>query len=78
VKAEHLKHQWVLGCPSGKRGFIFRAGAKDAAHQAAKTGSPGLRPYRCEDCENWHIGHKPHDVIRGEVSADEWYRKGKR
>lgn len=73
MKAEHLKRQWVEGCSSGKRGFIQRAGARDVARLAAKTGSPGLRPYLCDECGNWHIGHKPLDVRRGEITATEWY-----
>lgn len=75
MKAEWQQKQWVGDCPTGKRGFVARAGAKAAAHQVAKSGSPGLRPYQCEQCGNWHIGHKPPAVVRGDMSADEWYAR---
>lgn len=76
MRHEHSVRQWIDGrCSSGKRGFVDRAGAKVAARHIAKSGSPGLRPYRCEECGYWHNGHKPEAVVRGEYTADEWYGK---
>lgn len=76
MKAEYGHQRWVDGrCSSGKRGFMDRGGAKYAARWEAKTGTPGLRPYACDECGNWHIGHKPEPVKRGEVTAEEWYRR---
>lgn len=58
-------------CPSGKIGYLARADAERATTDM-RDGQK-LRPYPCADCERWHIGHKPKAVIRGEVTADEWY-----
>lgn len=32
-----------------------------------------MRPYPCDLCTAWHIGHKPRAVMRGEVSASDFY-----
>lgn len=75
MKTEYQWQQWVDGrCPTGKRGYVDRAGAKHAARSLAKTGSAGLRPYRCDQCDYWHTGHKPSAVLRGHVTAKEWYQ----
>lgn len=50
--------------------------SRSAARRArGQIGDRDLRPYRCQDCDNWHLGHLP-DVIRrghkgrGEVFGD--------
>lgn len=60
-------------CPSGKRVYLDRATAKRAAGRAARDGRGRMRPYTCGDCAGIHIGHLPAAVVRGEVTADEWY-----
>lgn len=70
---ENERRRWVTGvCPSGKRGFVQRAGAQAAARLLAKRGHDKLRPYLCA-CGYWHVGHKPGPVMRGQVSAAEFY-----
>lgn len=63
------------GCGSGKIRYITRKDANRAADEMPD--GQKLRPYACGECDGWHIGHKPKAVIRGDVTADEWYA-GKR
>jgi hypothetical protein len=52
------------GCYTGKRGFLSRAAAKDAARKTlARYGR--MRPYACSHCGFWHIGHVPAAVKAG-------------
>ena len=76
MKAERERSQWFYAaCSSGKRAFVARAGAKHAARQVAKSGSPGNRPYQCPECGHWHIGHKPAGVMAGQVAARDVYAR---
>lgn len=38
---------------TGKRQYVNKSRAK----QIAKRVDRSLRPYRCEDCAYWHLGH---------------------
>lgn len=53
---------------------VIAFGSRKQARQRSKH-LPGkhVRPYRCPDCELWHLGHLPVVVLVGEVSASEWY-----
>lgn len=74
MKTEKEQRLWTAQvCPSGKRSFVTRKGAKMAARSLTKAGDPGTRPYGCDRCGHWHIGHKPRPVIHGEVSAADWF-----
>lgn len=57
-------------CSSGKVGHSSRAKAKASAKLVK---GHTMRPYYCDECGAWHVGHKPRAVVRGEVTADEWY-----
>ncbi len=39
----------------GKRRYVTRKGAKSRAHRVSKL--TGLRAYKCDFCEFWHLGH---------------------
>lgn len=47
---------------------------KDARRQAAllpkESDGYRARAYECEQSGEWHVGHLPEDVIRGEVSRE--------
>lgn len=58
----------IGGC--GKAAYTERSGAKKAAR---KYGGH-LRPYRCEKCGQWHVGHLPPAVLYGQATADDVYR----
>lgn len=49
--------------------------SREMARAGARRHSQGeqLRPYRCETCALWHVGHLPRAVRRGDVTADEYY-----
>lgn len=67
---------FVIGlCPTGKRSYVTRAGAKRLVRVLKAEGDKGVRPYWCEDCEHWHAGHLPDDVRTGRRSAAEIYRR---
>lgn len=54
-------------CTSGKRSYESRAAARTAAKDAKKVGLGHMRPYFCQDCDTWHIGHLPRRIRRGGV-----------
>lgn len=70
MKHDRLSRCWHNTCPTGKRGFPHRAGAKAAARHAGGH----MRPYRCGACGCWHMGHLPGVVLRGQVGASDWYQ----
>lgn len=54
---------------TGKVSYGSRRYAKYARKQAQqlRTGSNArgsVRPYRCPDCDMWHLGHIPRQVVR--------------
>lgn len=48
---------WRQGCPTGKRGWETRADAKLIINRIRKTYGR-MRPYRCDECNYWHTGHR--------------------
>lgn len=64
----------AVTCSSGKFGYVSRRTAKESANKQRQASGP-MRPYRCDECSLWHIGHKPKAVIRGEVTSSEWYEQ---
>jgi hypothetical protein len=55
----------------GKLTYVRRGDAKAAARRLHDS---GMREYECTAHPGcWHIGHTPPIVIRGEMTADEWY-----
>ncbi len=60
-------------CSTGKRSWVSRADAKGAANRAARGGFDKLRPYLCEECDCWHLGHLPRAVRSGAVGRTEFY-----
>ena len=61
-----LRTQYFTGrCRTGKRSYINRTSAKDAANMGKKSGLGHMRAYRCDDCHGWHIGHIPRRIMTG-------------
>lgn len=58
-----------VNCVTGKRAYFNRSGAKVAARLLAKNGKGNLRPYVCWECHEWHIGHNPAWLVRGELAG---------
>lgn len=79
----HNSEHWKT-CPScGKRLYLTRAGAKEAAKKIKANTIPslrrGIRPYLCPQGEDgWHIGHLPQATIHGLATADEVYGRADR
>lgn len=44
-------------CPTEKVQYT-KAGARDAAALARKRGDGKLKPYHCQMCDCWHLGHR--------------------
>jgi len=58
-------------CPvHAKRGFHYRDGARVAIRN---LNQPGMREYRCDQRDVWHIGHLPRDVRSGRRTATDIY-----
>jgi hypothetical protein len=57
-------------CSSGKMVFPGRGAARLFLK---RQGFPGLRPYRCPECDEIHVGHLPTAVRAGERTASEHY-----
>jgi hypothetical protein len=56
-------------CSTGKVGYRSRRLAKLARRRAThlRSGSSkygSVRPYRCPECDLWHLGHVPTSAIR--------------
>jgi len=62
---QHSSHYFHNNCSTGKRSYFERCNAKVAARLVAKNGHGNLRPYVCNECHEWHIGHNPSFIIRG-------------
>lgn len=45
----------------------------DATKARQFIGDRGLRPYKCEPCNSWHLGHLPIAIRRGEKGRREVY-----
>jgi hypothetical protein len=57
-------------CPTGKSAWSSRRLAKRANHQIRNQ---HMRPFRCPQCRMYHLGHLPFAVMRGRLTADEYY-----
>ncbi|MGW8702857.1 hypothetical protein ACWGOK_39130 [Streptomyces eurythermus] len=44
---------------TGKTRFPTRRAAKRRANQIRREGGPAMRPYGCDFCLHFHIGHRP-------------------
>lgn len=72
----HRDHETAsrsISCSSGKWSYTSRRVAKLWAQRARSVGKGVMRPYECNECGAWHVGHKPRAVIRGDLTAAEWY-----
>lgn len=56
----------------GVRGYETRHAAKQAANGHHDN---HVRPYKCRDCDYWHVGALPPEVIRGDMTAAEFYEE---
>lgn len=65
---------WIASCD--KRGHRTRASAKEHARKLRKAGRKGVRPYLCEACGHFHVGHIPTVVRKGVMSDAAWYGSG--
>lgn len=52
---------------SGKRGYPNKFAALTVASRASSKYGNSQRVYRCPECLNWHLTHKPH---RSEIGSD--------
>jgi hypothetical protein len=43
----------------GKTQFPTRRAAKKRANQIRREGGPTMRPYPCDFCPHFHVGHRP-------------------
>lgn len=54
---------YIGTCPeSGKRQFTSR---RTAAATAKQIRGRHMSAYRCDECEFWHLGHLPANVVHG-------------
>lgn len=63
------------GCPTGKRQFTERKHARQFAKDAK---GDHMRPYRCDLCECFHIGHLPQATMMGLLTDDQVYGRAPR
>lgn len=73
----HMADVVHTDCSSGKRSHATRRGAKAHAYALRQDTGQHLRPYLCEECRHWHVGHLPAQVLRGRKTADQVYRPGR-
>lgn len=65
-------------CPvTGKVKYTSQLCARNAAYliniSNKETPKDGCRPYHCEHCEMWHIGHEPQHIKKAK-ELDKWPR----
>jgi hypothetical protein len=67
MRGSALSSQWTAqnGCPTGKRAYVNRRAAKQAASRNRRMGNDRLSVYKCKQCFGWHLGHLPREVKRG-------------
>jgi len=58
------KLRYSTSCPSQKRSYHDKAGAKTARRDMRSA--RGLAVYRCNLCQLWHVGSLPAHVLAGE------------
>lgn len=49
----------ITHTPCGKQGYTSRKLAATAAAISRRASGQNIRPYRCDGCHCWHIGHPP-------------------
>lgn len=54
--------------------YLCRKEARRDAHRRIVPAGGRMRAYRCERCPYWHVGHLPHLVRTGQLTASEFYR----
>lgn len=59
-------------CSSGKKSFYNRKGARGLARTLKAEGDSAVRPYYCDECMHWHVGHLPTVIRRGVQTEAEW------
>lgn len=65
AEREHAHARWTIGtCPTGKATYDTRAGAKATAKRLRPTRGR-MRPYPCNQCNGWHIGHTGKHLWKG-------------
>jgi hypothetical protein len=57
----------------GRVAFRTRKLARKGAERMPLPPDSQHRPYKCDGCELWHVGHIPALVAQGVVTTDEWY-----
>lgn len=50
--------EYEIAC-LGKTRFRARRAAKRRANQIRREGGPAMRPYLCDFCHLFHVGHRP-------------------
>ena len=58
--------------------YLCRKDARRDAHRRIVPAGGRMRAYRCERCPYWHVGHLPHLVRTGQLTAVEYYRYAKK
>lgn len=72
MRGLHPGNEWRYVEECDKRGHVTRASAKAQARAMRKAGEH-VRPYKCEVCGFFHVGHLPRAVMKGRVSDVEYY-----
>jgi hypothetical protein len=65
-------HGATNSCPTGKIAFHIRSDAKRNASRMRRLGIH-VRPYRCQLCDLFHLGHLPQATLTGAMSASDVY-----
>lgn len=61
-----------MHCPRGKMRHESGAAARRWAKRVQKDqGGPRMRAYVCDHCGEWHTGHVPAELLRGEIGRDD-------
>jgi len=58
-------------CPTGKRCYVTREGAKRSARAGLSKGLGKMSAYPCDWCANFHVGHA---TMARKVAVREWRR----
>jgi hypothetical protein len=56
-------------CPTGKVQYSTRRQAKSSARRRNRT---DLAAYPCDQCDWFHLGHKPQRVRNGDIDKNAW------
>lgn len=72
-KGRQVESWATNGCSTGKRAWSTRKGAKTAMATYKRQGGDAMSPYRCDECDCWHMGHLPQAVKDGRITRAEYY-----